>query len=369
MATTDRPTAETSPERLAGVVQDAKFLALIARADGPGAAAAGLLAGAADTRETPFQVSLVETVGAARDRASSVDETTTVVSIGHPLAEVDHAVAGDSVAATAYEAVMALGEESDPAVALAGVLAGGGHTADLPSAQSDLQQRGHRRQPGIATPGVAAEDALAFSTLYHGPPSGRPDRASALLDDLDSEPDDRTVASAVALTVAGDDERPESISQTIERFLHPLVTTAEWGSVEALADLLEATARMEPGLAVMLALGEADLSAVREVWRAHGQEVHTAVREASMARYDGIVEATTTASPASVARLLRDCRSPEPAAIVCGEGELALATTDVDARSILRAEIDSGQVGGHSTVAIAHTDNPEEMAEPAREHL
>lgn len=366
MATTDRPTAENSPERLAGRLQDAEFLALIARADGPGAAAAGLLAGAT---ETPFQVSVVETVGAARERAGSVDETSTVVSIGHPLEKVDHAVTGDSVAKAAYDTVMELGAEADPGVALAGAVAGGGHAADIPSAQSELQERGHRRQPGVATPGVEIEEALAFSTLYHGPASGRPDEASALLDDVGDDSDGRAIASAVALSVAGDDDRPESIRQTVECFLHPLETTAEWGSVEALADLLEATARMEPGLAVMLALGEADLATVRAVWRAHGEAVHAAVRDASLARYDGVVEATTTAPPASVARLLRDCRSPEPAAIVSGDAELALATADTDATSILTAEIDDEQVGGHSTLAIAQIENPDGMARQVREHL
>lgn len=369
MATTDRPTGDTSPERLAGVLQDAEFVALIARADGAGAAAAGLLAGAADTMEIPYHVSLVETVGGARERAGGVEETTAVVAIGHPLEEVDHTVAGDSVTATAYETVMAMDQESNPAVALAGAVAAGGHTANIPAAQSELQESGYRRQPGVATPGVALEDALAFSTLYHGPASGRPDEASALLDELRSEPDGRAVASAVALSVAGDDDRPASVSQTVECFLHPLETDAEWGSIEALADLLEATARMEPGLAVMLALGEADLTTVRTVWRRHGEEVHTAVREASMARYEGVVEATTPAPAASVARLLRDCRAPEPAALVSGEDQVALATTDEHARSVLTEAVGTEPVGGHSTLAVADTASPEETAGEVRDSL
>lgn len=367
MATTDRSTDAAPTASLAEALQQADFLVILGATDGGSAATAGLLADAANATATPYQVCLRPTPAAAAQRAETVDDGDTVLAIGHPLERADRHLSSASGPVEAFQAAAELGGDPSTTLALAGSVAAGGDPTDAPSVLSTHQEAGYRREPGVGAPVTDPIDALAFGTLLHGPFSGSRDRAASVLEDLGDDPDGRTVATAATLAVAGAEEGPTSVTGPLRRALNPLGAPDPYGSVEGFADLLTALASADPGAAVELAIGEPDVSAHTETWRAHGRAVHEAVRDAGLARYDGVVETQTEAAVGEVARLLRDARAPEPASIVLGEDRIALATTERDAHAWLAEAAESDRTAGHEHVATARTDTPTAIADALRE--
>jgi hypothetical protein len=169
-------------------------------------------------------------------------------------------------------------------------------------------------------------DGLAHSTLVTGPFSGTVESAGALLADVDGDPTDektrREVASLVAVTVAGDPEGTDRGAEAVERVLRPYVG-GPFETIGGYADVLDAVARERPGLAVALAVGGTDREMALQTWRDHGRQAHTALQDAKTGRYDGlfVVRCDGPAPVGTVARLVRDFRSPEPVVLVVGDGE------------------------------------------------
>jgi hypothetical protein len=352
MATTRRTATDgAGGNSLAAACRGADFLHLVAHADGAALAAAGLLARAADA---PRQVSVVRTATAA-ERRTDGDPATTSVALG-----VDAAAdaAGDLPAAVAAAEAL---DRADPALALAGVAAGDADsTLDL-----GLNDEADRR-PGVAVPTADLDDSLAHSTLVHAPFSGDPDAAAATLAEFGRPADrgeqaTRALASAVALDATTD--APPRAATAVERLLRPAVAGGPFETVGGYADVLDTAARADPGAAAALALGH-DRGAALEAWREAAQAVHGSLHGSDPARHSGVVTARVAGPVWTAARLLRDYCSREPAALALGEGELALATTDTDARRVLAAAADA--VGGRSDLAYAETDDVEALTETVR---
>lgn len=325
----DAPSASDVAGRLAG----AEFVRLVAARTGDGVAAAGLLADALHANSVPYQTSVV---GLPADAASGTDADVTV-TLGRPADTGGTAIGtdGNSAARRAFEVAGRLADP-DPVLAVAGVIAAGRTPgSDLLGAASEA---GIEPRPGIAIPGVGPVDGLAHSTLVHGPFSGDVDAASAALaglnlpDHLDGDARQR-VASAVALAVAGDGAVTGRGTVAVERFLRPLAG-GPMGTVGGFADVLAATAREQPGRALVLALGNRKTGAALSAWREHASRAHSAARDASTGRYDGLYVARAASTDGrtpvgTVARLLCAYRSPEPVVLVVSDG-VAEARAAVD---------------------------------------
>lgn len=111
--------------------------------------------------------------------------------------------------------------------------------------------------------------------------------------------------------------------------------------------MLDALAREQPGRAVAVVLG-AEVDPL-PVWRDHAERAHAAVRTAETGRYDGLLVARCEgpAPVGTVARLLRDYRSPEPVVLSVGDGQAAM-TAIPDAGVDVGATLErvAGAVGG-----------------------
>jgi hypothetical protein len=323
MSTAGRPDAASpDPSAIAARLRDAEFVRLVAGATGDALAALGLLAGALEDGDTPYQA----TVAALPEDASRTTDADLTVTLGRPLAAADIGLTPDgAVSQTAYDVAVDLGS-ADAALALAGTVAAGEPPAGRPL--SDAEATGLGRRPGIAAPTTDVVDGLAHSTLVHGPFSGNVESAGELvadvaLDEADEEAH-RRVASLVALAVAGDEDATPRAAEAVERFLRPHVG-APFETVGGYADVLDALARTRPGLGVALAVGSTDRDAALSAWRDHGTRAHEAVRSATTGRYDGLFVARCSGDVpvGTVARLVRDFRSPEPVVLVVADGEAA----------------------------------------------
>lgn len=365
MATTGRTAAaDSDAEALAATLRDADFVHVVSHADGDALAAAGLLANALGP-ETNFQISTVRTRAEADRRVDA--STATTVALGVDATDADETIQAGSIALTAYDAAVALdggdsaraSDAGDHALALAGAIAAG----ETPSgtALEDATDAGIERRPGVGIPTADLADGLAHSTLFHADVSGDESAAGALLADLDlpAEMDEdahRRVASAVALSATAP-PAPERAVEAIERALRPhALPDGPFETAEGFADVLEALARSEPGIATALSLGRVDRTTTLDAWRDRAEEVHEALRLADRERRPGIVALETDEEdPWTTARLVRDFRSGEPAALVVGDG-VALATSESDALERL-AKIDAVEsVAGRSTLAFGSTD-------------
>lgn len=351
---TEATTATPAPDALADVLADAPFARLVATDDGDALAAAGLLARALRAVGTPFQV---------RVSADPVpDDAGDGVAVTVGAARGPHAIpgAGRPASADAFAVARALGVEPDPVVALAGVVAAGSVPGTDGSgdalAVAEASER-VRRRPGVAIPTADLADGLAASTLVRTPYSGDPEAARAALAalglpaDLDDDAH-RRLASLVAVDVADADGASARAASAVERALRPYATDGPFETVGGYADVLDALAREAPGTGVALAL-DADPSdnlttAALGAWRSHGLAAHRALDAATTGRYDGCVVVRVDVAGASdglgdgdaagdaaavlptVARLVRDFRSPEPVAIAVDEtaGRLAAAAVE-----------------------------------------
>lgn len=322
MSTVDSP--ETTPDRVAATLRDADFVRLVATADGDALAASGLLARALEAAAVPFQVSL-----AAVPEPPSTDADCTV-AVGHSFRASGHAATDASVVSLVETplsvAAADVARELDAdAVAPVLALAGAACTGFEPSGTL-LEAANLDRRDGVALPTTDRVDGLAGSTLVHADFSGDNQAAEAALEDVDG---DRELASLVALSAVQD--APPRAAEAVERALRPYVCD-RFETLGGYADVLDSIATDAPGLGIALALGNDVETAALETWRARGQRVHEALREADTGRYDGVfvarVESDVTLAP--VARLLYAYRSPEPVVLVVTDGEAAVATDSAD---------------------------------------
>ncbi|PSP55211.1 exonuclease RecJ [Halobacteriales archaeon QS_1_67_19] len=353
---------------------------VLARADGDCLAAAGLFARALGERGVPYQVR----VGRFGERLGDedVDENAdATVGIGlDPTADTHLPAATAPASALAFDVGQELDASPDPVLALAGVVAAGyrpgaGESAHLLEA---ARASGVERRPGVGVPTEDLADGLAHTTLAHAPYSGEREAAQAALAELGlpAELDDgalRAVASEFALAVAGDGSATDRAAEAVERALRPHAVPgdapadAPFATVEGYADVLGAVARERPGVGVALALGHDAADGALSAWRDHAARAHAVLREGTTGRYDGLFALRTEAAPVeTVARLLRDFRSPEPIALVVSERAAAAAATeplDVGAAMDEAAATVGGTGGGTPVRGYARFDSETDTTE------
>ena len=385
----DTTTAVNDPtDSVAAALSSASFVRLVASADGDGLAAAGLLARALRRADVPFQVRVD-----AGDATAPAGDDGLLVCVGSASANADVIVAPDAEPAglRAYRIAVEISRDTgpaapDPTLALAGIVADGANPA---SVAGDLVETAEAagtvvRRPGVAIPVDDVVDGLTHSTLLHAPFSGDRDATAAVLSslslpdgatdaDTDAEPR-RSVASCVALAVAGDDDATPRAADAVERALRPYATPeAPFATLGGFADVLTATAREQPGTGIALALGHGGPDAALDAWRTHSRAVHTGLDSASTTRHDGVfvarigdedgatAPAGTPGRLATIARLACDFRSPEPLVVAVGDGVAAIAAREsgaADAAATLAAEFPAAAAGwtGGPTRAVAGFD-------------
>ncbi|MEZ3143123.1 exonuclease RecJ [Halobaculum sp. MBLA0143] len=379
----------SDPAAVAAALSDDGLLRVFVRPTGDAVAAAGLLARAAEARGTGFQVRPTRA-----ETAPSGDGT--AVAVGWPAAETAAlSPDGRPVSVAAAEAVREAGGEPDPTLALAGAVAAGVHpdaAGTTASQQSDgtgalVEAAGRRdavtRRPGVATPTADLVDGLAHSTLLWLPTSGDEAATRELLADLGAtEPGtgvdtetNRRLASVVALDAT--EGAPETAVAAVERTLRPVVTDGPFETVGGFADVLRATARTDPGLAVALAVSpESVRGAALDAWRAHGRTVHALAAGAETARYDGVSVfrvdgADATADPPAAAALPTLCRlaaayrAREATTLVVTDGAASVASTAHDATELL-APVAADPVGHPGLATATDTDAPQTVVETVR---
>ncbi|WP_126663338.1 exonuclease [Haloterrigena salifodinae] len=340
---TDSRSAEPPSAPAAEAIGSAGFVHLVARADGDALAACGLLARALADRGTPFQVSVGPTVAdrteRVRDRQAAADDVT--VAIGAIDADATRLDDDDRPATlAALEAVRGLEASPDHVLALAGLVAAG---VEPGAGESEWVLETARsqglvdRRPGVAVPTTDPVDGLAHSTRLRAPWSGDLSATRTALEELGvnlAAPDAfdadarRTIGSAVALDIVGDDEAVPAAAETVQRVLRPYATPdAPFATVGGYADVLEATARTEPGTGAALAMGHDAREPALDAWREHGRRAHVALEAGSTGRYDGLFVVGVDDGPVeAVARIAAAYRSPEATVLAVADGEAAIAT-------------------------------------------
>jgi hypothetical protein len=384
---TDTSAAADDPaDSVATALSSASFVRLLARADGDGLAAAGLLARALRSADVPFQVR-VDAMGA--DAPAGGDDL--LVGVGSAAANADVTLApeGTPTSLRAYRVAAEIEDGAaspDPVLALAGVVADGATPASAAGRLVETAEAAGAivRRPGVATPVDDVVDGLAHSALLYAPFSGDRDATAAALSSL-SLPDagtevdaetHRSIASRVALAVAGDGDATPRAADAVERVLRPYATPdGPVATLGGFADVLTAAARERPGTGVALALGHGGADAALDAWREHGRAVHSALDAATTTRHDGAfvvgVADGESGSPgrlATIARLVRDFRSPEPLVVAVGDGVVAITAREsgaADAAATLAAEFpaaDAGWTGG-PTRALVGVDSATPVSE------
>ncbi|SEW01102.1 hypothetical protein [Natrinema salifodinae] len=347
MATEGR---SAEPASATSALESAGFVRIVARADGDALAATGLLATALADRDTPFQVTVGRTVTerSERVRAPTAEGDATVV-VGTADADaasnlVQLPAVDRPATLEAVDLVRELGATPDPVCALAGLVAGGGQPGAGESEWllETARERGLvERRPGVAVPTANPVDGLASSTLLRAPWSGDPDAArEAIGDAVGDDPaafdadDHRELGSLVALDVVGADESSDATSESIARALRPYATPdGVFATLGGFADVLDATARAEPGTGTALAMGHDVRAPALDAWRKYGRRAHEALDAASTGRYDGlfVVGIDDEDGPVeAVARIAAAYRSPEPTVLAIGDGDAAIATRQAE---------------------------------------
>lgn len=333
-------------------IESASFVRLIARADGDALAASGLLTRALADRGTPFQLTVARTVGERTDRARAADADRNgdcTLVVGAVDAELPQLGATDRPATLEVcDVLRELGETPDPVLALAGVATtgtdpGAGESEWLLEAARDRELVD--RCPGLVVPTADPIDGIAHSTRLRAPWSGDREAAREALapvlsaesnTDDDSETktsdlddDHRAIGSAVALDAVGADEATPVAATTIQSVLAPYATPAgPFATIGGYADVLEASARSEPGTGGALAMGHDASEPALAAWRAYGQRTHEALATASTSRYDGLFVVECDGPVEAIARIVVGYRSPEPVVLVVGDGEAGLASRE-----------------------------------------
>lgn len=301
---------------------------------------------------------------------------------------------------TATRVARELGDDPDLLLALAGGIAAAvrdgrvpfgdtssgepdGRSTDAPSGLASLRDRAYERgllgdrRPGIAAPTTDLVEGMAYTTLAHAPFSGDPDaareRCGPFADDEAGRDAGREVASLLAFSVIDADDAAPRAARAVERALRPVPlagSSVPFATLGGYADVLAAAAVERPGTGLALVLGYDVREGALVAWRTHARRAHGALRRASVSRYDGLCVARLddgvdvdagdgdTGPPvATLARLFRDFRSPEPVALVVGEGVGAIAATDDRAL---------GQVVGEAARALDGAGGGTERAAEAR---
>jgi hypothetical protein len=326
MTATDRPGGATGADDggIAATIREARLCQLLPAPDGDAVATAALLAAGSDAADTPYHVSAVRTREELRSRLSSADPGAETVVIGPEAPEVT-ALSGAPASKRAFGIASRLGASPDPALALAGVVAAERDPAD--ATPELLEAADAEPVAGVAIPTGDTADGLAHTTLVHADFSGDRERTADELADLGPDPDPRRVASLLALASAGADGASSRSAEAVERAIRPYRIEGPFPTVGGYADILSGLARRSPGLALALAMTGEGREAALAAWRERAVRTHGAVRSTETARYDGLVVARVDAPVVPTARLIRDFRSPEPAALAVGEREAALAAT------------------------------------------
>jgi hypothetical protein len=355
---------------VAAAVSDARLLRVFVRPTGAAVAAAGLLTRAARARGAGFQLRTT--------RADTVpDGDGTAVAVGWSADDVPAlapASVDEPLAVAAAGAVREAGGDPDPVLALAGAVAAGDRLG--PQAATDgldrLVETARQRdaivhRPGVATATADLADGLAHSARLRLPVSGDPDAATALLSELsdaaaqspaDLDPETaRDVASLVALDATSD--APSTAVTAVESALQPAVTDDPFQTVEGFADVLAATARVDPGLAGAVAVSPGSVrTAALDRWRAHGRAVHGLLDGARTARYDGVSvvrvesddadgDCSTAAALPAVCRLAAAFQSPEATTLAVTDDAAAVVTgADHSARELLATAVEAGSDTG-----------------------
>ena len=368
MSTDGRP-AETH----AADLESAGFVRLVTRADGDALAASGLLAQALAARGTPFQVTVGRTVAERTERARAPaggddddDDDDLTLVVGTADADATRLDADDRPATlAAVDSVRDLGETPDLVLALAGLVAAG---VEPGAGESEwivetAAERGLvERRPGVAVPTADPVDGIAHSTRLRAPWSGDIDAARDALadalpaaaeraDDGTLEADDhRTIGSLVALDAVSADGAVDAAATSIQRALRPYATPdGPFETVGGYADVLEATARTEPGTGAALAMGHEAREPALSAWREYGRSAHAALEGASTGRYDGLFVVGVDDGPVeAVAAIAAAYRSPEPTVLCTGDGEAAIGTREDGALPALEgvARELEGEIGG-----------------------
>jgi hypothetical protein len=353
------PATSEDADAVAAALRDAPFVRIVAAADGDALAASGVLARALEERSTPFQIR-IDAIPDPATAARTADDL--VVGIGPGARGGDLTVAGVDRPASLVvaEAIRDLGLDPDPMLALAGV-ASAGRPIDAGAASALLEAAGRRttvdRRPGVAVPTADLADGLAHSTLVHAPFSGDAEAARAALAGLDlpAEPTTaarRRLASWVAIRATDAASASARAVDAVERVLRPYATPdGRLATVAGFGDVLDAVARERPGTGVAFAIRSAGRTAAIEAWRDHARAVHDAVRTAETTRHDGILlgraDESDPARLATIARLRRDFRSPEPVVLVVAADGTAAA-----AASVAAVDADLGRAMQEAVAAV-----------------
>jgi hypothetical protein len=411
-------------KRLATRLAEAGFVSLFYRPDGDALAATGLLARVLATIDTPFQAT-VSRPGSDREETTDADLVVRV-GVADPADGIDDAATpegsdGESLALpgepppaslAAVDVVRELDYDPDPALALAGSVAAAvrdgrdpwdGSFAEANEALLGRARERDRlgdRRPGIAVPTAAVPDGLAHSTLVHAPFSGDLESVRERCGPLADDGDGTEIASLLALATIGADGTPPRGAIAIERALRPIALPGSTpvATLGGYADVLSCVAAERPGTGLGLVLGYDVHETTLDAWRAHARRAHAALREATVARYDGLCVARLgaiagaedtgrgekgggeetdgdgrTAPVATIARLVRDYRSPEPVALVVDDGIGALSATEDRALGALLAEatrdLDGAGRGTERAAAARFDADPEAFVAAVRSTL
>ncbi len=397
MSSSPAPDAGHEPSPVATALSSGAFLRVFARQSGDAVAAAGVIARAARAAGSGFQLRTTRETTVGDADAETDDERTVAVGWDAPDA-IGLVPKSGPLAVQAADVVREAGLDPDPILALAGAFAAGvqpgtGGTGALIEAAERRDAVVER--PGVAVPTADVADGLAHTTRLRLPISGDTDAATDFVADFGPDATDldpeahRDLASVVALDATA--EAPVSAVPATERVLDPFVTPG--GSFETLggfAEVVDATARVDPGTAVALAL---DPGTVRgagiDCWRDHAETVHAVLDAAETARYDGVfvvradsidpdtlgaealdAEAGGTESEGdtivgafpTVARLARDFSSPEQTALAVGDHGTAVASTR-DAPSAVETLSAVVAALAETETHTTHTTGTHELAE------
>ncbi|MFP8953557.1 exonuclease [Natrialbaceae archaeon A-arb3/5] len=347
---TDGRSADAVHATAEGDLESAGFVQLVTRADGDALAASGIIARALTACETPFQVSVGRTVAERTQRVRTLADESTggddrTLVVGAVDAEASRLDADERPAVlAAVDLVRGLDKAPapDPVLALAGLVAAG---VEPGAGESEwLLDAAHERglverRPGVAVPTADPVDGVAHSTRLRAPWSGDADETREALSDVAtfdtaeelSADDRRAVGSLAALDTVGSDESAAVAATAVQRVLSPYATPENaFETVGGYAEVLEATARLEPGTGAALAMGHDACEPALSAWREYGRRAHSALETASTSRYDGLVvielDDESDLPVEAIAELGVNYRSVEPTVLAVGTGEAALAT-------------------------------------------
>ena len=363
MAVAGRPDESPATDSAADVLREAAFVRLLARDGSDSLAAAGLLGRALADRGTPFQARVT-----GQDETAAEDATT--VHIG--CEGGDLTLHGRTPASeTAFGIARDLDTDPDSVLALAGMAEGFEGSAAFGCAR---ERDRIERRPGVAVPVADLADGLAHTTLVRAPFSGDREATAAA---LDGHEDPREVASLLALSVADMDGATPRAAESVARALRPYAITADGehavsgrcATVGGYADVLQACARERPGVGLALALGHDVWDAALAAWRTHGKRAHAALDAATTERHRGVFVARVDDAPlATVARLLRDFRSPEPVTLAVSETcAAAVASEDVHLGERMHEAGAAADGDGSARRGRARFDDRDEFVEAFRE--